>query len=458
MGVELYRNGDKLTAPLRLSHRPMPEIPATPKELADRVREINKAFAINFSQESTMNENTQTLEFEQIVPAPPAQVFFAFATGTGLREWLSKSAEAHAVKHPPFYLYFADENVVIGSYIEVVKDEKLVMKWRGSEDPAYSQVTVLLSEVEEGTAVRVEHAGLGTDSAWDISLAMLHKLWDEGLENLAEVVRTGFDSREYNRPLLGIWLSDFVSEEHIAKLGVPVDYGHILAGVLPGMGAEIAGLKRDDVLLTLDGIPLRTYDSFAEATRPHKAGDMIAVEYFRDGEIVKTQFQLAHRPKPEVPENALALSEKMDGIYKTANAQLQEVVEEATETQIAYRSAPKEWNTRDVFAHMILTERDTYHWAASLVQGNEGRVYTAHLPARLKTIKKIMSDVPALMQGLKSSQHEGVTFLTELPSEFVARKGSYVRLATELLQGSVHHYQEHIDQIRENLTTAQALN
>lgn len=43
--VELYRKGDKLTVPLRLSHRPMPEIPATPKELADRVREINKEVA-----------------------------------------------------------------------------------------------------------------------------------------------------------------------------------------------------------------------------------------------------------------------------------------------------------------------------------------------------------------------------------------------------------------------------
>ena len=117
--------------------------------------------------------------------------------------------------------------------------------------------------------------------------------------------------------------------------------------------AEIAGLKRDDVILTLNGVPLRTYDSFGEATAPHKAGDMIAVEYFRDGEIIKTQFQLAHRQKPEIPPNALALSETMDGIYKTANAQLQEAVEEATETQIAYRSAPKEWNTRDVFAHRV---------------------------------------------------------------------------------------------------------
>ena len=63
---------------------------------------------------------------------------------------------------------------------------------------------------------------------------------------------SGPDLRITNRPMMGISPSDF-NAEIAKKLGVPVNTGMRLDGVVDGMGAQSAGLQKDDVLIEFAG-------------------------------------------------------------------------------------------------------------------------------------------------------------------------------------------------------------
>ncbi len=55
-----------------------------------------------------------------------------------------------------------------------------------------------------------------------------------------------------------------------------------IGGILPGMDAEKVGLKRGDVMLSLNGIPIRSIFKLHEVIRASE-GKPVAVEYLRDG-------------------------------------------------------------------------------------------------------------------------------------------------------------------------------
>jgi hypothetical protein len=148
----------------------------------------------------------------------------------------------------------------------------------------------------------------------------------------------------------------------------------------------------------------------------------------------------------------------MSSFYKSANAQLRELIEDVTDEQAEFRPAPAEWNTKDVFAHLIASERDTYNWATALALNEYRMPYTSNATMRLKSIRSNLPDLPALFNGLQAAQNEGVTLLSELPPEFSERKSTFVPLAAELVEGIPHHYKDHIAQMNDNLSAARALN
>ena len=60
---------------------------------------------------------------------------------------------------------------------------------------------------------------------------------------------------------------------------IPAAVGEIAAGG----AAEKAGLKKGDVIVDIDGRPLKTFHDLREATRNAKTGDTMALRYVRDG-------------------------------------------------------------------------------------------------------------------------------------------------------------------------------
>jgi uncharacterized protein YndB with AHSA1/START domain len=405
-----------------------------------------------------MPEKTPALSFTREIAVPAAQVYQSFTTAHGFREWLVKGAEAGSDHMNYLFLLWEDSFAVAGRFEQLEENARVAFTWRGPQDPHESRVVVTLAEKDGRTTLTLEHGGFGGGKAWEDIRADLHARWEKGLDNLKEALETGFDRRIYQRPMMGILIGQFITPEVAEKRGLPIRYGHQIAGVLPEMGAAAAGLQKDDIILSLDGIPLKDWGSLDQAIRPHTAGDDLAVEYLRGEQVQTVKFRLGSKAKPVIPPTAQSLSDAVAGLYKNANAKILEAVEGASEAQLEHRPAPMEWNVKEVLAHLILSDRDMLTWASSLVQGKEVAAYNSQAHSRLKGLVTRYPAAPALMTQLEYVQDETAVFLADLPAEFIERKASYTRVAAEYVEGTTYHYKDHIEQIEKNLAAAGNLN
>jgi len=210
-------------------------------------------------------------------------------------------------------------------------------------------------------------------------------------------------------------------------------------------------------VIEIAGVKVEDFTSVEKEISQRSPGDVVEMVYYRGEEKKVAQVELSLRSMPVMPATAQDLSEKVAEIYSSANAKMDEVFEDVKEEQAEYRLKRGDWNSKEVLAHMISSERDTYDWAASLVHGHEAYPWTAHLPARLKSIQAVYPRISDLRNGIEMNQKEGVVFLTELPSEFVTRKPSFARMTSMFLLELPEHYQEHIGQIQGNLAAIQGI-
>ena len=95
----------------------------------------------------------------------------------------------------------------------------------------------------------------------------------EGLQN----------PRMKERSILGIYKNE---EAEIAD-------GVLVKEIIPGKGAEAAGLKSGDVIKVVDGKVMKAEGSLSEALASHKPGEKVTVVYIRDGQAGETVVTLS---------------------------------------------------------------------------------------------------------------------------------------------------------------------
>src|SRR5690606_29305938 len=121
---------------------------------------------------------------------------------------------------------------------------------------------------------------------------------------------TGIDLRIANRPMLGIVPGDF-TEEQAKALGVPALEGLRLDGLVDGMGAQIAGLQKDDVLIGMAGKVITSdFNTLTQAIAGKKGGETVEVIFYRGAEKKSVMMTLSKRPMPEVPFNPKELAKQ----------------------------------------------------------------------------------------------------------------------------------------------------
>ncbi len=84
------------------------------------------------------------------------------------------------------------------------------------------------------------------------------------------------------RPQLGIAYRP-LEPEVAEKLGLKPGQGMEVSTVFEGTAAEKAGIKAGDIILTLDGKPLKESDDLRSIIFGHKVGDKVALDVFRKG-------------------------------------------------------------------------------------------------------------------------------------------------------------------------------
>jgi uncharacterized protein YndB with AHSA1/START domain len=399
-----------------------------------------------------MANDGKTLTFTRKVKTPAAHLYYAFTKRSGWNDWFCEGVEGDAQKYGQIFLLWKKGESASLQFTTLKENQQLVFTWFGTGDEHPGEVTVNFTEKGEVTEVVVEHRGVAADKVEQIT-----KLWEKGLDNLKSVFEDGVDLRISARPMFGVMIEDMVTPEMAKEKNLPIDHGMLISETLTGMGAEASGLTGGDLVYEVSGIKIDDHNSLEAVISPRQAGDLVEMHYFRGKEKHVAQVELALRPMPEIPPTAQDFSEKISDIYKSANAKIDEVIEGVTEQQAEYRRKPGEWSSKEVFAHLIATERDMYTWAATLVHGGEAYGWTDRLPARMKSFQVVYPRILDLRRELGNAQQEGVVFVAELPAEFVARKSTYVRLVNAFYLTTPNHYTDHIAQIQENLEAAQGL-
>jgi uncharacterized protein YndB with AHSA1/START domain len=401
-----------------------------------------------------MNDENM-LTFTRLVNTPPSQVYYAFSSPVGLREWLADHVDADVRPGGRVYLWWRSGYYTAGKFLTLEPEKKVVFTWMGEGDPAPTRVKVVLEAKDSGTLVTIKHKELGTGEGWETTIKNITRGWQTGLDNLQAVCETGLDPRYYKQPLIGVLPAGELDEYLAKKLGVPVSEGIVLSGVVKGMGAEAAGLQKDDVLYSLDGKVLN-YENTRDIIGNYTAGDQVEVGFYRGGEKRGVTMTLSGHPAPSVPPAPVGLAEAVKAMYHKLDTKLDALLQGVTEAEADYKPAPEEWSVKEVLAHLLASERYTQEWVGSLLIGKEIGVYSVTQDERLRAMLKAYGTLAAIRAGLRCAQAETVALLELLPAELAARKSTYIRVGDGVLDTTAYHLQNHLEQIQAALEAARA--
>lgn len=395
-----------------------------------------------------------TVTAETFVQAPLKFAYRAFTNATSLREWLCDVATVAPHPHGRMYLWWAGDFYSSGHYLELEENKRVKFRWFSSIDPAPTEVTVTFTEKDGGVNVRMDHEVLEGE-AWKGKPESFRENWQDSLRNLKSVLETGIDLRIAERPMLGIVPGDF-SEEQAKHLGIPVREGLRLDATVDGMGAQRAGLQRDDLLVSMAGKPITNdFTSLQMAIAGKKGGDVVDVEFYRGAEKKKIAMELTKRPMADVPFNPIELAKQARALMEPALVEIEKCFEGYTDKQAMKRPDPNEWSALEVVAHLIQGERFNANYLSSLIDGYEPTTdgFGGNINASVDATVKANPSIKLMMDALRRSVDEILIYVENIPEEFVANKGSYYRFGSGMLQPGFH-LNAHTDQMRKALEAA----
>ncbi|HVP21920.1 MAG TPA: SRPBCC domain-containing protein [Anaerolineaceae bacterium] len=400
-----------------------------------------------------MTRGVSTLRFERNIKASVQDVYRAFTSQAAVEEWLCNCAMIDSMQKTRLYLCWDSGYYTCGEFFKLIPNKEIGFTWLGRNEPAKTRVYIRLKRSGLDTQLVLEHRGIRATSKWQAASENIQKGWEVGLQNLVSILETGRDLRIINKPMLGINLQDF-SPEIAASLGIPVSEGVRLESVMSNMGAEQAGLKKDDVIVEVSGMPILGYPSLSNILQKHKAGDRIDVTYYRGSQKNTVSVNLSERPLPSVPASPAELAQIVEEMYDAGDSILAASIENTTESDASFKPGPDEWSVHEVLAHLIHNERDLqfgmHKWLV-----NESFSYPPNIQTRIDATVAVYPTIPELIQALNVAEAETLAFVRRLPEKFTAQRDSYWYLAYNLLQYT-GHLKEHIEQIKSILAKARA--
>jgi hypothetical protein len=272
--------------------------------------------------------------------------------------------------------------------------------------------------------------------------------WESALENLQSFLETGNDLRITRRPVFGMNAGDNLNDELASRLGVPVKEGVWLGGLIEGMGAHTAGLQKDDVVVRIGTREVANFTTFTAALQAHRAGDSVPVTFYRGPEEHTVTVTLSARPAPDYPMDREALAEATRNIYATLDAELDSVLEGATDEAAEHRPSENDWNAREVIAHLIAVERDIHTYITAMIEGADlEQIFHSNTIERLKATAGVYPTLAELVLEFKRSEAITAEMVATLPEAVTRRKDLYNQVALYMTTFTDHH-REHFGEIK----------
>jgi uncharacterized protein YndB with AHSA1/START domain len=394
------------------------------------------------------------LIFEQYIQASPEQIYYAFTNASALREWLCDYSSADPRPGGRLYLAWSTGYYTSGEYCALEPGRKAVFSWMGKDDPGRSQVTLTLKRQNGGTHVRLKHSLPSQTAHWWKTSQAIEKGWQDSLDNLASLLETGLDLRLVRRPLLGIAISDF-NAEVAQKIGVPCERGMRIDSLDESMGAYAAGLRPNDVVVSLAGQEIASFTDLPAALSGKRAGEVVEVIYYRGAQKISAQMTLSPRPIPELPASPGELAQAARKMFDEIEAEYLSCFKDVSDEEASYRPGEGEWNAKETLAHLILGERYWQNFVAEIVTGQESWAddWGGNLHAQVRATVAAYPSLAEMLEAFQRAICETVAFYAHLPEDFVERKGSYRRVAQSGLEAS-EHYRTHLSQIQAAISAA----
>lgn len=101
-----------------------------------------------------------------------------------------------------------------------------------------------------------------------------------------------------NRGYIGVVIKT-VDAEDAEALGLDRPRGVLISDINKGSAAEEAGLKMNDIILSIDGREVNESNALQGVIALHHAGDEVNVKVFRDGREIDKRLKLKPRPEEE---------------------------------------------------------------------------------------------------------------------------------------------------------------
>lgn len=401
---------------------------------------------------------SKTFTFTQTINTSPSQVYNAFINQTMLNQWFCNGSYVRAQVGGTLAL---DWNVgfhAASEFKTLEPDKKIVLDWQGRYEPEPTLVEIDIEGDEKQSTVTVMHSGVkDTNDAWIQMIDEIERGWPEGLENLKSVLETGIDLRVQRRPIMGITPGAF-NPQRAKELDVPVTSGLLIANVMEGFSAAEAGLQIDDVIITMDGNELGTFQQYLDATAGFKIEQTVEVVYYRGSEKLTTEMLLKERPLPQYPTTLPELINTIEELHTTVIAELRDLVSGIDAETLNTTPEEGAWSAAQVLAHLIWIERFTQMMIWATEGGNANVPYVGNNDIQLAGILHAHK-ANELVDVLETELAVTCGIVKALPPSFETRKADYLSVATKITTGPFLgpvHIRRHFPQIKaaiESVTT-----
>ena len=395
-----------------------------------------------------------SVKVEKFIAATPTEVYHYFTNSTAYKDWLCDVATLQPHPGGHIYMCWLGDYYTSGEFVQLENNKAVTFTWLGRNEPRPTQVEVSLKKKKGGTLVKLTHRGIGKGKKWETIAKGYEKEWNRAFENLASVLETGADLRITRRPMLGIYVGEF-NHEIADQLCVPVEVGVRLEGVVDGMGAQQAGLKKDDVIVSIDGQELTAGVPLGTVIAEKHAGDVVEVGFYRGQDKKSTKMTLSGRRIPPVPASGVELYKQIEPTYHKYEGEFETLLSNASDEECAHKANPEDWSVNEILAHLIHSEIGWQNFASEIIQGHEGAYddFGGNLQARIEGTTATFPTKASLLKELKAHDAESLAMLVHLPTDFPQNKGRFWKLTFNVSDNSFH-LQTHLDQMREALAAA----
>ncbi|MDR5695374.1 MAG: trypsin-like peptidase domain-containing protein [Armatimonadota bacterium] len=132
------------------------------------------------------------------------------------------------------------------------------------------------------TAIIREAQGIGFAIPIDTAKAIMQQLISRG---------------RVARPFVGVEWGGDVDPSIAQAYGLPVDYGVVVRGVVPGSPAEKARIQPGDIIVAINGERVNSWNDFVRIIMNRRVGETVQITIVRGSQRLTVRVTLAERPR-----------------------------------------------------------------------------------------------------------------------------------------------------------------